>query len=97
MHIISKKALVEFWGRYTEAEGPLRAWYDHVKRAQWLTPADVQKDYGDDVVLPGNRAVFNIKGNHYRIVVRINYSAHTVYIRFLGTHAEYDRIDVARI
>ena len=97
MHIISKKPLSEFWEQHADAEGPLKAWYDHAKRAQWLTPADVQKDFGDEAILPDNRAVFNIKGNRYRLIVRFNFTTHRIYIRWLGTHAEYDRIDVAKI
>jgi len=97
MHIISKKAIVEFWLQHADAEGPLKAWYDHARQARWQTPADIQKDYGSDVILPDNRAVFNIKGNRYRLVVRINYAAQSMYIRFIGTHAEYDRVDVTKI
>jgi len=97
MHIISRKKLVEFWEQHADAEGSLKAWYYHAKRAQWLTPADVQKDYGDDAILPDNRAVFNIKGNQYRLVVRFNYAAQSIYIRFVGTHAEYNRIDATNI
>jgi mRNA interferase HigB len=97
MHIISKKTLVVFWEDHADAEGSLKAWYDHVKRLHWQAPADVQKDYGNDVILPDNRAVFNIKGNTYRLVVRFNYTAQSIYIRFVGMHAEYDRIDATKI
>jgi mRNA interferase HigB len=97
MRVIAKKTLDEFCRRHAEVESPLRAWYDHVKRANWLTPADVQRDYGSDVILPNNRAVFNIKGNNYRLVVAINYKTRIVFIRFIGTHAEYDDIDARMI
>jgi mRNA interferase HigB len=97
MRIIDKKRLSEFWELYPDAKGALEAWHDHAKRARWLTPADVQRDYGDDVILPDKRAVFNIKGNKYRLVVRFNYAAQSIYIRFINTHAEYDRINVMRI
>lgn len=97
MRIISKKAIIEFWLRHADAEGPLKAWYDHVKRAHWHTPKDVQRDYGSDAILPDNWAVFNIKGNRYRLVVRINYATQIIYIRFIGTHAEYDRVDITKI
>jgi mRNA interferase HigB len=89
--------MVAFWSQHAEAEGALKAWYDHVKRAHWQTPADIQKDYGMDAILADNRAVFNIKGNRYRLVVRINSGAQSIYIRFIGTHAEYDRVDVKKI
>jgi mRNA interferase HigB len=97
MRIISRRKLVEFWEQHKDAEGPLKAWYDHARRAYWTTPSDVHIDYGDDTILPDNRAVFNIKGNRYRLVVRFNYPAQEIYIRFIGTHAEYNRIDVTRI
>jgi mRNA interferase HigB len=97
MHIISRKLLVEFWTQYPDAEGPLKTWYHHAKRARWLTPEDVQKDYGPDVILPDKRAVFNIKGNKYRLVVRFNYEAQKIFIRFIGTHAKYDQINIMRV
>jgi mRNA interferase HigB len=97
MHIISKKRLVKFWEQYPDAEGPLKAWYDHAKRARWLKPADVQRDYGDDVIQPDKRAVFDIKGNDYRLVVRFNYEAQKIFIRFIGTHAQYDQINVLKV
>jgi mRNA interferase HigB len=97
MRIISKNRLAEYWTQHPETEGPLKSWHDHAKRARWLTPRDVQNDFGDDAVIPDNRAVFNIKGNQYRLVVRINYPAQAIYIRFIGTHAEYNRIDAKKI
>ena len=97
MHVISKTALITFWEIHADAEDPLKAWYDHVKRVSWQSPTDVQRDYGDAVILPDNRAVFHIRGNHYRLVVRMNYATRSIYIRFVGTHAEYDRIDARKI
>ena len=97
MHVISKRRLKEYWEHHTNAQGALEAWLERAERATWHKPSDVQRDYGDDVILPDNRAVFNIKGNTYRLVVRINYWSQTVFIRFIGTHAEYDKIDATRI
>jgi len=97
MHVISKRTLKEYWITHADAQGALEAWLEHTERATWEKPADVQRDYGDDVILPNNRAVFNIKGNKYRLVVRINYRSQTIFVRFVGTHPEYDRIDVTRI
>lgn len=97
MRVISRTRLRVCWEQHAEAEGPLKAWYDHVEHADWHTPADVQKDYGDDAVLPKNRAVFNIKGKKYRIVVVIHYNRQVVYIRFVGTHAEYNDINATTI
>lgn len=96
MRIISESALKDFWETHPEVRGPLESWRLFVRKAKWLRPEDVQKDYGNEVILPDNRAVFNIKGNKYRIVVRFNYPAQAVYIRFIGTHSEYDKIDAVR-
>lgn len=95
MHIIKRKILVEFFQRpgYQDAKGPLEAWYYEANHAQWASPADVKVQYGSASILKGNRVVFNIAGNKYRLVVRINYDSKTVFVRFIGTHREYDKID----
>jgi mRNA interferase HigB len=97
MRIIAKKALREFWLRHADAEEPLLAWYREVEQADWDTPMKVKEKYRSASIVGGNRVVFNIKGNDYRLVVKINYPYRVVYIRFVGTHAEYDRIDVEEI
>lgn len=97
MRVLAEKTLRLFWEQHADAKGPLQVWYDHASHANWQTPADVQRDYGDDAILPNNRAVFNIKGKKYRIVAVISYKYRFVYIRFVGTHAEYNKIDVATI
>ncbi len=97
MRVIAEKTLRLFWVQHADARGALEAWLEFVERVVWNTPADLQRDYGDDTVLPNNRAVFNIKGNKYRLVAHIHYQSQIVYIRFIGTHAEYDRIDATRI
>lgn len=94
MRIISKKALREFWKRHPTAEEPLLAWYREVERADWDTPAKVKAMYRSASIVGNNRVVFNIKGNAYRLVVKINYPYRVVYIRFIGTHTEYDAVDV---
>lgn len=96
MRVITERRLRIFWEQHAEARGPLEAWLEHVRRAEWTMPSDVQKDYGDDVILPNNRAVFNIKGNKYRLVVHIHYKSQILFVRFIGTHTEYDHIDVAK-
>ncbi len=95
MHIISRKKLKEFYEQpdYKDAEGSLTSWFHEVKRANLETPADVKALYGSADILRHNRVVFNIGGNKYRLVVKINYPTKTVFIRFVGTHREYDRID----
>ena len=95
MHVISRKKLIEFYeqpGRQ-DAKGQLEAWYYEAKHAQWESPADVKAQYGSASVIGDNRVVFNIAGNKYRLIVRINYDSKTVFVRFIGTHQEYDKID----
>jgi mRNA interferase HigB len=97
MRIIAKKTLKEFWESHPDAEGPLLAWYREVKEEDWDTPAKVKERYAGASIVGNNRAVFNIKGNAYRLIVAINYPYRVVYIRFVGTHAEYDRIDAEEV
>lgn len=97
MRIISRKRLREFWEKHTDAQQALQAWYADVKQADWQTPADIKNVYQNASIVANNRAIFNIKGNKYRLVVVIQYQYGLVYIRFVGTHQEYDKIDVATI
>ena len=97
VRIISRKALRDFWARHPNAEEPLRSWFDDARRATWRTPNEIKSVYRNASFVGNNRVVFNIKGNDYRLVVAINYTAGIVYIRFVGTHAQYDRIDVATV
>ena len=96
MRIIAKKTLREFWEQpqHRDAEQPLQAWFKVASAADWSTPAAVKTDYGNASILEHNRVCFNISGNTYRLVVKINYPYRVIYIRFVGTHAEYDTIDV---
>jgi mRNA interferase HigB len=97
MRVIAMRTLREYWEAHSSARDALQAWYDHVCQTSWSFPEDLARDYGQDVLLPDQRAVFKIKGNHCRLVVRINYQHQVVFIRFIGTHAEYNRIDVMKI
>ena len=97
MRIIAIKRLKEFWKKHPDSEQPLRAWYSEAVNADWKKPGDITKHYRTASVLPYNRIVFNIKGNDYRLVVAINYRYRVVYIRFIGTHKEYDRINSEEI
>lgn len=99
MRIISNKALRDFWRqpRYADSEQPLKSWFREAARADWSKPADIKKMYRNVSVISGNRIVFNIAGNKYRLIVSINYPYRVVYIRFIGTHAEYDKIDAEKI
>jgi mRNA interferase HigB len=95
MHVISRKKLIEFYNQpgSKDAKGPLEAWYDEAKRAQWASPAEIKDQYRSASILADNRVVFNISGNKYRLIVRINYDSKTVFIRFIGSHKTYDKID----
>jgi len=97
VRIIAIKVLKEFWKKHSDAEQPLRAWYAEAKSADWKKPADITKVYRTASILANNRAVFNIKGNDYRLIVTINYAYRIVYIRFIGTHKEYDKINAEEI
>ena len=97
MRIIAREPLRNFAVRHPQAKEPLDAWYQRVRRVEWKTPDDVKADYGAADILPDQRIVFNIVGNHYRLVVRMNYHRQAAYIRFIGTNAEYDRIDATTI
>ncbi len=100
MRIIALATLKSFLNRspaYAEAGEPVMAWYRQVKAADWATPADVKRDVRSASILKDGRVVFNIAGNKYRIVVWINYAYRVVYVRFVGTHRQYDRIDAQTV
>jgi len=86
-----------FWEKHPRAEGPLNAWYVLARAAQWKNPGDVRAQFGSADFVGDNRVVFDIGGNNYRVVVRISYRFKQVLIKFVGTHADYDRIDVESI
>jgi len=94
VRIIARKTLRDAWARYRDAEQPLKAWYKEAEAANWTGPADVRRQYPTASIVGNERVVFNIKGNHYRLVVAINYAAGIAFIKFFGSHAEYDKIDV---
>ena len=97
MRIIAVRTLREFWERHADAEQGLKAWYHEAKKSNWSQPTDIKKRYPAADILPGNRIVFDIKGNTYRLVVKFHYDSGIGYIRFVGTHAEYDKIDATTI
>jgi mRNA interferase HigB len=97
MRIIALKMLRRFWEQHPDAQQVLQAWYRDAKRATWSTPADIKNVYRNASLVGNNRVVFNIRGNQYRLVVVVNYTSGIIYIRFIGTHQDYDRINVATI
>lgn len=97
MRVIAKKALRDFWMKFPDCEQQLKAWYQEAEEANWKGPADIKRDYPSASILEGNRIVFNVKGNRYRLIVKVSYHYGMVWIRFIGTHARYDRIDASKI
>lgn len=97
MRIIAVSYLRDFWERNLDAEQPLKSWVDEVKKANWTQPADIKAQYRSASILKNRRVVFNIKGNDYRLVVSVAYRFQAVYVKFIGTHAEYDAVDAETI
>lgn len=97
MRIIAKRTLRDFWKRHPTAKGPLEAWHQEVGRADWSTPSAVKLQFQSASMLQDNRVVFNIAGNRYRLAVKINYPYRIVYVRFVGTHKDYDAVDLTTI
>ena len=93
MRVISVRKLRDCWQDHRDVEGALKSWHAEAKSAEWKTSDDVKQRYPSADILPNNRVVFNIKGNHYRLVVKIHNNTGIVYIRFVGTHAVYDNIN----
>lgn len=97
MRVISKKILREFWQKHADCEQQLKAWFQETNKAEWKNSMQIKKVYPTASFLADNRVVFNIKGNNYRLILKINYDYQIVWIRFIGTHAEYDKIDASKI
>ncbi|CEE16527.1 toxin RelE [Xanthomonas phaseoli pv. phaseoli] len=97
MRVISVATLRDYWEANPPAEQPLKAWYDEAKAATWKSPQDIKNAYRNASFIANNRVVFNIKGNDYRLIVAVAYRVGIVYVKFIGTHAEYDQIDAATI
>lgn len=97
MRVIAKRTLRVFWEKHKDCEQQLKSWYDEANKAFWNAPKDIKKDYPSASFLADNKVVFNIKGNKYRLIVKINYAYKMVWIRFIGTHAQYDKTDATKI
>jgi mRNA interferase HigB len=94
MQVITVRTLRQFWGRHPRAERPIRAWFAVVNKARWNSPADVKRQFGTVVDFVGdNRLIFDLGGNKYRLIVHVSCAFGRVLVKFVGTHAEYDRID----
>jgi len=100
MRIIALSTIKAFWERtprHADAREPALAWYAFAKAAQWSNPMDIKQDFASASILQDGRVVFNLAGNKYRLVVWINYSYRVIYIRFIGSHGQYDAIDAQTI
>ena len=97
MRIIAISTLRQFWEIHTDSEEPIKAWFQEARAAGWATPHEVKAMYRNASILGDNRIVFNIAGNKYRLIVKFNYPYRIGYVRFIGTHAEYDRINAEEV
>jgi len=97
MRVIAKKILREFWEKHGDAEEQLKTWHREALKANWKSPSEIKSQYAKASILKSGRVVFNICGNSYRLIVKINYERGWVFIRFIGTHADYDSVDAENI
>lgn len=97
MRVIALGALRSFWEKYPDAEQPLKSWYDETKRADWKSFHDIKRLYPSASIVGNDRVVFNIKGNSYRLIVLVRFRGKKLFIRFVGTHKEYDKIDARTV
>ena len=97
MHIVAVKYLRVFWEKHPDSEQSLKSWVDEARKASWSQPAEIKEQYRSASILKNKRVVFNIKGNDYRLVVSVAYHYQAVYVKFIGTHKEYDAIDAENV
>lgn len=97
MRVIAISTIRNFWAKHPQAEKSLRAWYADASRAVWKSPTDLKSAHRNASFVGSNRVVFNIKGNYYRLIVAVHYNRGMMYIRFVGTHTEYDAIDAGKV
>jgi len=96
MRVIAKSTLKKFWGipAYSDSQAPIESWYEEAIKAHWESPQAIKNQYANASICKNNRVVFNIGGNKYRLIVEIQYQANIVWVKFVGTHAQYDKITV---
>ena len=97
MRIIARSTLRAFWERHADVEVALRTWYQDATLANWKMPEDIKSVYASASIIANNRVVFNIKGNQYRLIVAVNYEFGVIYIRFIGSHQGYDKVEAATV
>ncbi len=97
LRVIAKKILRDFWTIHNDSESQLKSWFHEAQKANWVSLKDIKKEFPSASFLQDNRVVFNIKGNTYRLIVKVNYDFGIIWIRFVGTHSQYDKIDAKTI
>lgn len=97
MRLVAIGTLREFWRIHPDSKEQLQAWYKLLKSAAWKSPNDVKRQFRSASIIGGNRVVFNIAGNKYRLIVKIHYNTGIVYVRFIGTHREYDAVSAEEV
>lgn len=97
MRVLAKKILREFWTKHRDSEQQLKSWFEEAEKGLWNTPEKIMQQFTNARIIPGHSVIFNICGIRYRLIVKINYKYGMVWIRFIGTHQEYDRIDPVKI
>ena len=97
MRVIARKTLRDFYDRHADSKPPLEAWFHEALAARWEGPKEIKSRYPSADILPGNRVVFHIKGNSCRLIVKIHYNTGIVFVRFVGTHADYDKVDASTL
>ncbi|MDP3295634.1 MAG: type II toxin-antitoxin system HigB family toxin [Nevskia sp.] len=97
MRVIAKRSLRQFWSLHPDARGPLEAWHSEAFKATWTTPQQIKAQFGSASILKNGRVVFNIGGNKYRLVVAIDFGRQACFIKFIGSHSQYDAIDAETV
>lgn len=97
LRVVAKKILRDFWEKHADCEQQLKSWFQEVQKSEWKNPNQIKLDYPSASILNNNRVVFNIKGNNYRLIAKISFEYQMVWIRFIGTHGEYDKINANTI
>ena len=97
MRVIAKKILRKFWEKHSDSEQQLKTWYKEASKAHWTDPSEIKSEYSKASILKSGRVVFNICGSKYRLIVDVNYERQWVFIRFIGTHTDYGKIDANKI
>ncbi|OJU24746.1 MAG: addiction module toxin RelE [Sphingobacteriales bacterium 41-5] len=97
MRVIAKKVLREFWEKHNDCEQQLKAWFQEASKAEWKNPNEIKTEFPSASIIGNDRIVFNIKGNSYRLIIKINFDYQMIWIRFIGTHPEYDKVNAKTI